>query len=282
MNKTDTMSHKKEPKKALLVVSFGTSYEDSREKTIGEVEKALSAAFPDYDVRRAFTSRIILKILKERDGLSIDDVETALKRLKHDGYDEIVIQPTYMISGNEYDNMLEAASRHREEFTSFKVGAPALDRDADFKEIVGLLVKETGFYDREETAVVFMGHGSEHKANAVYAKMDRYFKESGHENYVMGTVEAVPSLSSVISEVKRMNEKNPQIKKVVLLPFMVVAGDHANHDMAGDDEDSWKSSFKAAGFETSCIIKGLGEYPGIQKLFVRHAREAIEGGQAFS
>lgn len=282
MNRTDIKCHKIETKKALLVVSFGTSYADSRERTIGEVEKAIAAAFPEYEVRRAFTSRIIVKILKERDGLSVDDVDTALMRFFNDGYKEVVIQPTFMMGGNEYDDMMAAAYRHREKFISFKIGEPALHLEADFKEIVGLLVKETELFDQSDTAVIFMGHGSDHKANAVYALMNRYFKEAGRANYVMGTVEAVPSLAAVIDEVKRLNAEQPQIKKAVLLPFMVVAGDHANHDMAGDGEDSWKSSFETAGFKTTCILRGLGEYKGMQNLFVRHAKEAMEGKQAFS
>lgn len=282
MNKTDIGCHKIKQKKAMLVVSFGTSYGGSREKTIGAVERELSAAFPNYDVSRAFTSRIILKILKERDGFFVDDVDTALTRLKKDGYEEVVIQPTYMICGIEYDDMMAAAFCHRTEFNSFKIGSPALDREMDFNEIVELLATETASYDKEDTAIVFMGHGSEHKANQVYTLMDRLFKESGHENYVMGTVEAVPSLPAVIDQVKSMNVERPRIKRVVLLPFMVVAGDHANNDMAGEDESSWRSSFEAAGFEVECVMKGLGEYQGMKKLFVRHAREAMEGGQAFS
>ncbi len=256
--------------KVLLVVSFGTSYNDNRDLSIGGVEKALQNAYPDYEVRRAFTSQIIIDKLKERDSLEIDNVTEAMDRLVADGVKEVVIQPTHVMSGYEYDDVVNEVTPYKDKFESFKIGKTLLSSDADYEEAVSVITEETKSYDAEGTAIVFMGHGTEHEANSTYAKLQQFVTDSGHSNYFIGTVEATPSLDDVVALVKESGAK-----KVVLLPFMIVAGDHANNDMAGDEDDSWKTTFESEGFETEAVLKGLGEYTGIQNLIVKHAGETI-------
>lgn len=257
-------------KKVLLVVSFGTSYNDNRELSIGAIEKSMQSAYPDYEVRRAFTSQIIIDKLKSRDGLVIDNVTQAMDRLVSDGIKEVVIQPTHVMTGYEYDDVVAEVSPYSSKFESFKVGKALLTTDADYQEVTSIIATETKNYDVEGTAVVFMGHGTEHEANVTYTKMQQALVDAGHKNYFIGTVEAEPTLEEVMAKVKESGAK-----KVVLLPFMIVAGDHANNDMAGDEADSWKSVFKAAGYEVECVLTGLGQYTGVQKMFVNHAGQLI-------
>lgn len=256
--------------KALLVVSFGTSYNDNRDLTIGGVENALQQAFPEYEVRRAFTSQIIIDKLKERDGLSIDNVTEAMDRLVADGVREVVVQPTHVMSGYEYDDVVAEVTPYQDKFDSLKVGRPLLDADADYDELAAAITAATKEYDAEGTAIVFMGHGTEHEANAAYAKLQEHISAAGHGNYFIGTVEATPSLDDVLALVK-----DSGAGKVVLLPLMIVAGDHANNDMAGDEEGSWKNVFEQEGFEVECVLKGLGQYESVQKMFVTHAKALI-------
>lgn len=258
------------PKKVLLAVSFGTSYNDNRDLSIGGVEKALQEAYPDYEVRRAFTSQIIIDKLKERDNLEIDNVTEAMDRLIADGVKEVVIQPTHVMNGFEYDDIVSEVIEYKDKFESLKIGKPLLASDADFEEIVSVITEETKSYDTEGTAVVFMGHGTEHEANAVYSKVQQYITDAGHDNYFIGTVESTPDLDDVVALVKESGAT-----KVVLLPFMIVAGDHANNDMAGDEEDSWKSILTAEGFEVETVLKGMGEYTGVQNMIVKHVGEMI-------
>ena len=259
-----------EAPKVLLVVSFGTSYNESRDLTIGAVEGALGTAYPDYEVRRAFTSQIIIDILAQREKLEIDNVTQAMDRLVADGVKEVVIQPTHVMSGFEYDDVIAEITPYEAQFDSFKVGAPLLTSDADYDKVLTALVNETEDYNTEGTAIVFMGHGTEHEANATYAKLQQFFADAGYSNYFIGTVEAEPTLEEVIDMVE-----DSGAAKVVLLPLMVVAGDHANNDMAGDEEDSWKSAFTAAGYEVECVLRGLGQYSGIQAVYVDHVADAI-------
>ncbi len=257
-------------KKALLVVSFGTSYNESRALTIEAIEKVIADAYPDYEMRRAFTSQTIIDKLKDRDGLEIDNVEQALERLIADGIGTLAVQPTHVMSGFEYDEMIAAIKPYESKFTSVSYGLPLLTSDADYQEVVSILQEEIAPYNVEGTAIVFMGHGTHHEANATYAKLQQAVSGSGMDNCLIGTVEAEPSLEDVMAAVEQSGAK-----KVVLLPFMIVAGDHANNDMAGDEEGSWKTAFKGEGYEVECVIKGLGEYKGIQKMFVEHAGDAI-------
>lgn len=258
-------------KKAILVVSFGTSYNESRAATIGAVEAAITDAFKDFEVRRAFTSQIIIDKLKSRDNEQIDNVEEAMNRLVADGVKTLVVQPTHVMNGFEYDQMVEAVTPFADKFDALSIGKPLLSSDADYTELAGIITEETAQYNVDKTAVVFMGHGTEHPANETYARLDGILKAmSNVKNYHIGTVEAMPSLEDVMAEVAKTDAT-----KVVLLPLMIVAGDHATNDMAGDEEDSWKTKFKGEGYEVECVIKGLGEYPGIQKMFVQHTQDAI-------
>ena len=269
-NSSDENQNADTSDKVLLVVSFGTSYNDNRDLSIGGVEKALQKAYPDYEVRRAFTSQIIIDKLKERDNLEIDNVTEAMDRLVADGIKEVVIQPTHVMNGYEYDDVVNEVATYKDKFESFKMGKTLLSSDEDYEEAISVITEETKSYDTEGTAIVFMGHGTEHEANSTYAKLQQFITDSGHSNYFIGTVEATPSLDDVVALVKESGAT-----KVVLLPFMIVAGDHANNDMAGDEDDSWKATFESEGFETETVLKGLGQYEGIQNLIVKHAGETI-------
>ncbi len=266
-----------EQKPVLLAVSFGSSYNDTRDVTIGAVEEALQKAYPEYEVRRAFTAQTIIDILKDREKLEIDNVSQAMARLVMDGVKEVVIQPTHVMSGAEYDDVIAEITPFEKQFDSFKIGKTLLTEDSDYQALIDTLIKETADYNKEGTAVVFMGHGTHHAANATYATLQKKLVEAGHNNYFIGTVEATPSLDDVMALVKESGAK-----KVVLLPLMIVAGDHANNDMAGDEEDSWKTAFKNAGYEVECVLKGLGQYDGIQQLIIKHAGEAINSRPALS
>lgn len=257
-------------KPVILVVSFGTSYNDSRDKTIGAVEKAIEAANPDYEVRRAFTSQTIIDILAKRENLDIDNVEEAFEKLVSDGVKTLVVQPTHIMSGYEYNDLIDVVNKYKDKFDSVAIGTPLLTSDEDYTKLVNALTDNTSEYNKEDTAVVFMGHGTEHEANATYAKLQNTLTANGAENYFVGTVEATPSLDDVVAAVKAKG-----YKKVVLQPLMLVAGDHANNDMAGDEDDSWKKTFEKEGFEVECVIKGLGEIEAVQDMYVAHTKDAI-------
>ena len=264
-------------KPVILMVSFGTSYNDSREKTIGGIERAVQAANPDYEVRRAFTSQIIIDKLKDRDNIVIDNVEEAFARLIADGVTDLTVQPTHVMSGFEYDDLMAVVKANADKFDSVKVGSPLLTSDDDYKNVIDAITAATAEYDDGNTAIVFMGHGTEHAANATYAKLQTMLTDAGKKNYCIGTVEASPSIDDVVAFAK-----NGGYKRVVLEPLMVVAGDHANNDMAGDEEDSWKTILTNEGFEVVPVLRGLGEIEAIQKIYVDHVNNAaaLSGGAA--
>ena len=260
--------------KELLVISFGTSFNDSRRLTIGAIEGDLKEAFPDYSVRRAFTSNIIIDHINKRDGILIDDVDGALKRAVDNGVKELVVQPTHLMDGYEYHDLVEEVSEYAGSFESVRFGEPLLTSDEDFKAVEKAITDWTKEYDDGETAIEFMGHGTEADSNSVYGKMQDMLTEDGYKNYFLGTVEAEPTLEDVIASVKA-----GEYKRVVLEPLMVVAGDHANNDMAGDEDGSWKKEFEKAGYEVECLLRGLGENEDIRKLYAEHAKAAMEGGE---
>lgn len=257
--------------KELLVLSFGTSYNDSRRLTIGAIENAIEAAVPDYAVRRGFTANIVIDHVNRRDGILIDDIDAALKRAVDNKVKTLVVQPTHLMSGIEYDEIVEKVANYSDAFDKVVFGAPLLTSDDDFERVEKAIVDWTSEYDDGETAICFMGHGTEHEANQVYQKMQDMLTADGYTNYFIGTVEAEPSLENVIAKVKEGN-----YKRVILEPLMVVSGDHANNDMAGDDADSWKSAFEAEGYEVECLLRGLGENEDIRKIYVDHAQSAID------
>ena len=255
----------------LLVVSFGTSYNDSRRLTIGAIENAMEKAFPDYSVRRGFTSQIIIDHVKSRDDVTIDNVDEALKRAVDNKVKTLVIQPTHLMNGLEYNDLADEVAQYSDAFDKVAIGQPLLTSDDDFKTVIKAITEATAEYDDGETAICFMGHGTEADSNAVYAKMQDMLASEGYEHYYVGTVEAEPSLEDVIAKVKE-----GEYKKVVLEPLMIVAGDHANNDMAGDEDGSWKKEFEKAGYDVTCLVRGLGELEPIQQLFVEHAKAAVD------
>jgi sirohydrochlorin cobaltochelatase len=254
----------------LLVLSFGTSFNDSRRLTIGAIEDALEKAFPDYSVRRGFTANIIIDHVNSRDGFLIDDVDAALARAEANGVKNLVVQPTHLMNGLEYNDLVNAVGAHADAFEKVAFGEPLLTSEDDFKRVEEAIVDWTKEYDDGKTAICFMGHGTEADSNGVYQQMQDLLTADGYENYFVGTVEATPSLDDVLAKVKAGD-----YEKVVLEPLMVVAGDHAHNDMAGD-EDSWKSAFLDAGYDVECLLRGLGENEAIRQLYIEHAQAAID------
>ncbi len=257
--------------KELLVASFGTSFNDNRRLTIGAIENAMEKAFPDYSVRRGFTAQIIIDHVERRDGIHIDNMDEALDRAINNGVKTLVVQPTHLMNGLEYEELTGQLAEYADSFEQIAVGEPLLTSDDDFNRVMKAIVEATAEYDDGETAICFMGHGTEAASNEVYGKMQDLLKANGYDNYYVGTVEAEPSLEDVLTAVQAGD-----YKKVVLEPLMIVAGDHANNDMAGDEEGSWKTEFKNAGYEVTCILRGLGELPEIQQILVEHAQKAID------
>ena len=275
----------------LLVVSFGTSFNDSRVADIKGIEDALQEANPDWSVRRAFTAQIIINHIQARDGEKIDNMDQALKRAVANGVKNLVVQPTHLMHGAEYDEMCEAIEAYRDKFESVSIAEPMLgevgsdatvinaDKEAVAKAITAAAVADAGFESLDAakdagTAFVFMGHGTAHVAKVTYSQMSTQMQTLGYENVFIGTVEGEPeetSCEAVIEAVKAAGYTN-----VVLRPLMVVAGDHANNDMAGSEDDSWKTMFEAAGFTVDCQIAGLGEIADVQALYVAHTKAAID------
>lgn len=253
-------------KKAILVVSFGTSHNDTRKVTIDAIENDIQAAFPKYRLYRAWTSKMIIKKVNNRDHIHIHTVKEAMEQMLADGISDVLIQPTHVINGIENDLMKEDALAFQKDFHSISFGDPLLTSEQDSLDVIRAIADE--FSDLEEKeALVLMGHGTTHYANAIYAALDYTFKDKGYKNIFLGTVEAYPSMETLMKIVK---EYAPE--KVILAPFMIVAGDHAKNDMAGDDPESWYSQFVAAGFPTEAVVKGLGEYPGIRRILVEHLK----------
>ena len=277
----------------LLVVSFGTSFNDSRVADIKGIEDALQEAYPDWSVRRAFTAQIIINHVQARDGEKIDNMQQAMDRAVTNGVKNLVVQPTHLMHGAEYDEMMEMVDAYRDKFESVAVAEPLLgevgsdatvinkDKEAVAKAITAAAVKDAGFDSldaaaAEKTAFVFMGHGTSHTAKVSYSQMQTTMQTLGYDNVFIGTVEGEPeetACENVIEAVKAAG-----YTKVVLRPLMVVAGDHANNDMAGSDDDSWLSMFNASGaFESvDCQIAGLGEIADIQQLYIAHTKAAID------
>ena len=256
--------------KELLVVSFGTSFNDSRRLTIGGIEAAIAEAVPEFSVRRGFTAQIIIDHVERRDGIHIDNVTEALERAVANGVKTLVVQPTHLMHGFEYDELMETLAGYADAFEQVVVGEPLLTSDDDFARVAQILIDVTKDYDDGKTAIVYMGHGTEHEYNKVYAQMQDVLTGKGAENYYVGTVEAEPSLEDVMETIA-----DKGYTRVVLRPMMVVAGDHANNDMAGDEEDSWKTILTEAGYEVECVLEGLGQVPEIQQIYVEHAQAAV-------
>ena len=279
--------------KEILVVSFGTSYNDSRAKDIGGIESYLAKQFPDYSVRRAFTSQIIMNHILARDGEKIDNVEQALERAKKNGVKELIVQPTHLMKGKEYDELKETLDKHKASFEKLvlaepllgEVGKDAEDVNADKERVANLIVQATvtgGGFDsvqkaaQDGVAFVFLGHGTSHTAAISYSEMQSAMKKLGYANVFIGTVEGEPEDTAVEAVIEAV--KKAGYKKVTLRPMMVVAGDHAHNDMAGAEEDSWVQKFmNSKNFDRiETQIQGLGGVYDIQKLYAEHTRAAID------
>ena len=258
-------------KKALLVVSFGTTFHDTLEKNIAAIERDLAAAFPDRDLYRAFTSGMIIRRLKERDGITVDNTQEALERLAQAGYTDVVLQSTHVMNGEERDKMMAHALPFVERFERLTFGAPLLTEVEDYHAAARALLERLPA-KRPDSAVVYMGHGTEHHANAVYALLEYVLHDMGRTDIHIGTVEGYPGFD----EVCRRLEEQGGVKNVLLAPLMVVAGDHARNDLAGEEPDSWKNLLTERGYTATCLLEGLGENPAIRAIFVRHAQTAAQ------
>ena len=290
-SKDDPRNQDEIGEKELLVVSFGTSFNDSRVADIKSIEDALQEANPDWSVRRAFTAQIIINHIQARDGEKIDNMEQALERAVANGVKQLVVQPTHLMHGAEYDEMCAAIDKVRDQFDSVEIAEPMLgevgndatvinaDKEAVAKAVVAAALEESGYESTAAAkdagvAYVLMGHGTAHVAKVTYSQMATQMDKLGYENVFIGTVEGEPedtSCEAVIAAVKEAGYTT-----VVLRPLMVVAGDHANNDMAGADEDSWKTMFEAAGLTVNCQISGLGRIADVQALYVAHTKAAID------
>ena len=262
----------KTPKPVILVVSFGTSYNDSRHITIGAIEDAIRETYPDYDVRRAFTAQIIIDKLAERDGIVIDNFEQAMDKLVEEGVQKVVVQPTHLMAGYEYTDVLNSLQQnYADKFDTIVLGDPLLTSDEDYSEVVEAICDATAAYDDGQTAICFMGHGTEADSNEDYTHLQQVLTDAGHTSYFVGTVEATPTFDDVVEAAQAAG-----FTRAVLRPLMVVAGDHANNDMADtEDPDSFASKFIAAGFEVECVVEGLGQLVAIDDIYVRHVADAI-------
>ena len=273
----------------LLAVSFGTSFADTREKTIGAIERRLEERFPDCTVQRCFTSRMIRKKLLERDGLEIYSPEQAMRNAKEKGIRELIVQPLYLMHGFEHRRLMEAVREAAPSFDKLAVGKPLLSDDTDFSTMADAILRNLSAPE-PDTAVVLMGHGNEKKTrhipentkaeimsardiqdNAVFAGLQQSLRKAGADNYFVATVEGEPEIGDILPVIKERG-----FRKVVLAPFMVVAGDHARNDLAGEDEDSWKNIFTRSGFQVETVLRGIGEWEEVQDLFAAHAAQCME------
>ena len=264
---------------AIVVVSFGTTFDEAREKCIESVENKITEMFPFYEVRRAFTSNIVMKRLAEK-GIMVDNLEQALTKLKNEEYTDVIIQSTHLIPGEEYNTkILEVAAKHKNDFQTIKIGRPVLtysgdNNTNDYKEFVKALKKQLPQNQGKDTQIIFMGHGSNHENGTVYSKLQLELDKQGVKGYVAVVEDgAEPSFDSVLKKLAN----NKETKKVLLMPLMLVAGDHANNDMAGEEEDSWKSILTAKGYAVEIYMHGLGENKAFQDIYVEHIKDAIAG-----
>ena len=271
-------------KKALLVVSFGTSFKETREKTICALEQDLRDEFPDRDFYRAWTSNMIIKKVERTEGLSVDTLEEAILHMKADGVTDVLVQPTHMTDGFENDRMNKVLKDVKDSFDRIAVGKPMLVTEEDIDYMSEAVLTEFPEVKAGKAALVLMGHGTPVKPgekgydpaedpNKVYPDQENSFRKLGYDNVFVGTVEATPTLEDTIERIKA---SFPAPGKVYIAPYLIVAGDHANNDMAGDSPDSWKNVIASEGYEVEPVIKGLGEYPQVRARFVAHAREAEE------
>lgn len=256
-------------KKSILVVSFGTTYPEVDKVCIGATEKQIAESFPGYEVRRAFTSEKVRKILYERDNLQVDNTREALEKLRKDDFREVIIQPLHIIWGEEYqEKVLKVAAEYKDVFDRIVVGKPLLTTVSDYEKAIEALKTQLPGRSHYQ-AVVLMGHGSDHPANACYACLQLMLMDVLPHVYV-GTVEGYPGLEHIL---RKLN--SAQIKEVILMPFMLVAGDHAHNDLAGSGDDSWKSILEKEGCQVEIYLHGLGENPAFREIYLQHVNDSL-------
>ena len=249
-------------RKAILAVSFGTTFPDTLEKNIAAIEADLAAAFPDRVLRRAFTSGMVIRRLRQRDGLEIDNVAQALERLRREGFSDVIVQATHVMNGDEYDKLRAMAAPYEASFSRLAFGAPLLSSTRDYLETAAALLERLPEQEPGQ-AVVLMGHGT---------VLEYVIRDAGRRDIAVGTVEGYPEFGEICRRLEEMGD----VRRVVCMPLMVVAGDHAKNDLDGEGENSWRSMLTARGYAVRCILEGLGENPAVRAIFVRHAREAAE------
>ncbi len=253
-------------KQAIIMVSFGTTRPQTRERAIGGIERAVQARYPEIPVFRAFTSRIVVRETMKNEGISIPSLETLLTSLKNEGYTHLSIQPTHIIHGEEYEKLRAQVVGFAAEFQEIRLGAPLLDRTEDY---FALLKAAVPFYHLQpEEALLWMGHGTAHFADAAYSAMDSMAKDAGCEQVFVTTVEGYPTLAAAEKKLRRA-----RYRKLCLAPLMVVAGDHAENDMAGP-EDSFSAVLAQQGYQVRCVLAGLGEIPAVQEIYLSHLQQA--------
>ncbi|MDR1702560.1 MAG: sirohydrochlorin cobaltochelatase [Sporomusaceae bacterium] len=265
-------------KKAILIVSFGTTFDDARKADIEATENKIKKAYPDYEVRRAFTSRIVMKRLADR-GINIDNEAQALEKLQREGFKEVIVQPLHFQPGSEYEKITRAVSifNHKKAFEKITVGRPLLyyfgqeENPDDYAILINALATQFPKLGKND-GIILMGHSGPHPSNAAYAMLQMKLWDSGYKNVFIITVDGYPYLEDVMPKLKANN-----IKKVTLMPLMVVAGDHANNDMAGDEEDSYKSQLVKAGYQVETYMRGVGANAAVQNIYVQHAGDAMKG-----
>lgn len=261
--------------KVILVVSFGTTYEETRKLTIESIEKCIEDKFEDYDIKRAFTSHMIIKSLKDRDGYIVDTPEEALSKIAEEGYKEVIVQSLHIIPGVEYDYVSNVVESYREKgvFDKIELGRPILYFKGDGSELYddySVVIEALKCQLPKEGVTVFMGHGTTHPANSCYACLQMVFRDHQINNVYIGTVEGYPSLDNIVNTLKRDG-----VEEVTLMPLMVVAGDHCNNDMASEEEDSWKRVLEKEGFKVNLYMHGLGENLLFREIFVKHVEDTI-------
>lgn len=257
-------------KKALVVVSFGTSV-DIAFPAITNVEEKVKQRFPDYDFFRSFTSKMIIRKLARTKNITINSPEEVFEKLVAKGYEEVVCQPTHIIPGLEYEKMLDMILPYKDDFKSLRIGRPLLAKEEDFEEVAHIVMKEIGHTLTEDEAFLLMGHGTTHSADSAFCMMEHVLRDLNYHNAFVGTVEGFPSFDYV-----RKRFRRKKIRKVTMMPLLIVAGDHARSDLAGEKEDSWKSVLEKDGYETEVILKGIGEIDAAAEVFAKHAVEGEE------
>lgn len=257
-------------RKAIVLISFGTSYLDTKKKTLDRIKNQIRQAFPEYRVYEAFTSAFIKRVLQKREGITIYNVEEVMEAVSSDGMEEVIVQPTHLLHGVEHDKMMTQLAPYREKFSKLTVGVPLLTDIQDYRYLIKHLMKEMPPTSEKE-AIVFMGHGSEHCINITYSSMNDLLRVGGYEHAYVGTVKAYPYLEDVLEELSKGS-----YEKIYLTPFMIVAGEHANTDMLGEQEDSWINILKEKGYEVEPIVRGLGEYDFVSTLFIKHIKDTMK------